>query len=482
MSDEQTQGAQTIDEPRNGRLDVLRTVEGDKHDAALAPKPGSRVIAAWATVRRHFVRRGETYWGAIFVAGLFFRAWQILFFRGPLDHVFSDPARHLDNARHFLEPGPMGCSNPYFYQLFLYVVIKLTKEQRTWTHLVNAALSVAYPCVWYGFARTVMKRRINAIRFATLLAFLPTHSVIFEYFMNETLILPLVGASLWASSAAARHRSAWRFILAAALWTCAVLTRSIAVPLGAFALGYALYHQPGRPLVRRPLLAIAAASIAAAGLWIAAQHSLRIFEYATPFGDNTTASIYMVSGAKTYQTTYYKPNKYSYTYIFSSPSFYVSPFDPFYEWHSVREGIFSYATNVETKGADLKKIYWDELLLHRRQLPRLVYENFIFLAFGHSWPESGKGDLVGRVCLQERWIWLPVTLIAVIGSLVFMIRRRKVYFVPALALFATSVLYGLQLVVMEGRYRKPIEPILFLAIFWLIEARRRPARGNFGLD
>ena len=102
----------------------------------------------------------------------------------------------------------------------------------------------------------------------------------------------------------------------------------------------------------------------------------------------------------------------------------------------------------------------------------MIFENLIFLTFGHAWPESGKGDWVGKTCLQERWLWAPTLLVTMIWSLRFMYRRRAIYLVPTIAVFSAAVLYSLQLVIMEGRYRKPIEPLLFLAIVWLFDARR----------
>jgi hypothetical protein len=98
----------------------------------------------------------------------------------------------------------------------------------------------------------------------------------------------------------------------------------------------------------------------------------------------------------------------------------------------------------------------------------------VVLAFGHAWPESGTDSVQGRICLYERFIWFPATVWAVLGSFWFIYRRRQIRVVPALAIFATALLYGAQLVVMEGRYRKPIEPIVLLAIYWLAEARRSP--------
>lgn len=424
---------------------------------------------AWRWLAAH----EATIWKILIVLGAILRILQIMLYRGPLDNVWSDPGRHLDNARHFLKPGPMGCSNAYFYQLFLWVIITLTKEQKLTTHLITAGLCVLHPLVWYGFARNVVQRPVNALRFTAALTFLPTHAIIYQFFMNETIVLPLVGGALWASISAAKRKSAWRYLLAATLWTCAILTRSLTLPLAGLVLLYALYYQRRRPFVVRPLLGLAAAAITAGGLWIAAQHSLRIFEYATPFGDNTWTPIGFLAGTKEYKVSFFKPKNWTYTYVYSSPSLYISPFDPFYEWKTSRKGTYAFTTNIETHGKDLKELFWKLVKQNKAILPTLIKENLIFLTFGHSWPEAGKGNWIGKTCLQERWIWAPLMLITTIWSLRLMYRRRKLYLVPVITVFSLAVLYSLQLVVMEGRYRKPIEPLLFLTLFWLIDARRK---------
>ena len=458
--------------------------ESPTHQSVAPSSPGSsdRGCEARGLSNSSGQRAEDWTWIGLLVLGAVFRVWVLAHLGGPMDNVFSDPERHFYNARNFWEPDPMGCSNPFFYQLFLHIVLRLTHETDDGTLLVNAALSILYPFVWYRFAKTVMKKRINALRFAVVLSFIPTHACIYQFFMNETVMLPLIGASLWATSVAAKRRSAPLFILAAGLWTCTLLTRSIALPLAVFALSYCLFRQLHSKLstvVWRAILSVSAGAIAGSGLWIAAQHSVRILEYPTAFGDNLPASIYMVSDAVAFETTYVKPDYYEYSYSFASPSFYVSPFYPLSDYHSIREGTLSYVANVEMKGRDLRELFWKQLALHAKLLPRLVWENWTYLSFGHSWPESGPDTVMGLVCLHERWIWLPIMLSSVIGSSWFFIRRRVFYLVPALGIFAVALLYGSQFVVMEGRYRKPVEPLAVLALFWLADSsgasRRRPA-------
>jgi hypothetical protein len=55
-------------------------------------------------------------------------------------------------------------------------------------------------------------------------------------------------------------------------------------------------------------------------------------------------------------------------------------------------------------------------------------------------------------------------------------RRRGVAIVPLLTVLFTLCLYGSQATIMEGRYRKPLEPLSMLAVFWLTETKMRRPR------
>ncbi len=433
--------------------------------------------------------RKERFWAALLVGGVVLRVAMELTWRGPMDLLYSDATRHYDNAKRFLDPGPQGCSNPYLYQLFLFLVLRFTGGAKLGISLVNLALSLSYPFFWYRFARTVLRRRIDALRCATVLIYLPTHVVMFSYFMNETLLLPLLGAALWATSVAGRRRSGARFLVAALLWVCAILTRSVVLPASVMALGWCLHRLrfgvvaalvtagvlvgsalAAVPVVaggvdavmlkqQLPLLGAAAAgflvlatlacaswprsrilpvlgawAILAGGLGVAAQHSFKHLRRYTPFGDNTVVAVYFASGAAGYRITYVGGG----TYGFGSPSLYISPFDPFFEWRSSRwkskcpDGLkpwpkycqgktpkereamvdteastFAFVVDPKLLGADVKKTLLETLVKNRAILPRLVFENLVYTSFSHSWPDSGKESGSGLLCLWERWILVP---------------------------------------------------------------------------
>ena len=487
--------------------------------------------------------RRERFWMRLLVAGIVFRTGTILIWRGPMDLLYSDAGRHWDNAKHFLDPGPQGCSNPYFYQLFLFLVIQVTRNAKLAIHLVNVALSLAYPFFWYRFAGTVMRRRLSALRFAAVLMFLPTHVVMFSFFMNETVLLPLLGAALWTTSVAGRRRSGALFVGAALLWVIAILTRSVVLPVSVVAMGWCIHRMrvpalaafpvaavlvgsaiAGAPalaevIAKRSLSLVVAGIVAAvlvlvvyclsrplsrvvplfaawtvliSALGIASLHSFKHLKRYTPFGDNSVVVLYFASGAAGYEVDYYGGGHY----IFGSPSLYISPFDPFYNWRSSRwktvcpdappwpkacdnkskkdrdaintaASIFKFVVDPAKKGADVKETLKEVLKENRAILPRLIFENMLLTSFSHSWPDSGKESGPGVICLWERWIWFPLFLASVSKSLLFMFRRRRLYLVPTLALTMILGLYASQITVMEGRYRKPIEPMAVLSLFWL---------------
>jgi hypothetical protein len=411
-------------------------------------------------IKHFFDPRREPLWLFLLVLGAAFRVWNVLGYRNPMDLVFSDASRHLDNARHFLEPGPMGASNPYLYQLFLWLAVKVTHENKVGMGAVAAGLSVAYPLCWYLFASRVVQRRVTALRYTTLISFLPTHVAMFSFFMNETLLLPLLGAAFWATVVAGQRRS-WRFfVLASALWVMAVLTRSVVLPIGAIAMLWAYWRQP-----RKVVTAVAGLALVCIGFGTAAKRAYPMLHRYTPFGDNSNVAIYFVSAAHDYKVTY-TGDRGTYFYFYSSPSLYVSPFEPFYDFKSARTGQVEFTIDVTKQGADLRETFSKELAAHRSMLPRMIAENLLFLSFSHSWPDSAREGVPGQICLWERWIWFPIILFTFFGSIVAM-RRRGWALLPMLTVLFTLCLYGSQATIMEGRYRKPLEPLLMLTVFWL---------------
>lgn len=415
--------------------------------------------------------RGQTLWKILIVGELLHRVYMMFFLWGPMNTIYSDMSRHWDNAAHFLKPGAMGASNPFFYQFWLWGFRQLTHDNRIAMNIMAISLSWAALLSWYLVARTVVKEKRTALMYTALFGLIPTHALMYMYFMPETVLMPLTGIALALTLRALKRPSAIRFLGSVFFWVCAILTKSVALPVAFVSSAYALWQQRRRRL----LLLIPALAITAAGFGIAGQRAYTHFGRYTPLGDGTLVSIYFVSGKRDYQVAWMNKKVSTGTFIFSSPSFYISPFHPI-KWQSSRAGLVRFTLDPGLHGKDVEKTFMEQLRQNKDKLPQLIYENLIFLSFGHHWPLSGLDNWNGKICLHERWIWFPIFLASTILSLLWL--RRKRAFFPAITLFATIALYGSQITVMEGRYRKFIEPFTVLAVMASVERIRLARKGN----
>jgi hypothetical protein len=401
----------------------------------------------------------ERVWTILVGVAFAFRAWAVLLYQNPMDNLWSDPRRHWDNAQHFMDPGPMSTADPVLYQFLLHLVQQVTHENRYLIGILATLLSFSFPLSWYFFAREVLTTRIAALRLMALMAALPTFAFNYCFFMTETLLMPLMGVALTFTFRAKRKPTAGYFLLAAFFWMLASLTRTVVLPYAIICLAWVAWEQR-----RRVWSVLLAGAIWAGGLSGAAVHSYKHFNVYSPFGNfNQLLPIYFLSGAKTYKVHFGN----DYTYYFSSPSLYLSPFAPI-PWESSREGTYEFTFFRQKEGADLKQLRNELFASNWRMLPRLVMENVIFLAFGHSWPESGTGSVTNIICLWERWIWFPTIVAAMVLS-VRMIRRRGLHFFPVMSILFVAGLFSAHLAPTEGRYRKPIEPLCLLVVSLALE-------------
>lgn len=417
--------------------------------------------------------RTEALWRRVVAFGLLMRV-ALIVYVSPLDRRFSDAQRHWENAQQFFDPGPMGAADPYFYQAFLHGVQVITGSSRLGIGLVTIALSCANPLAWYLVARQVLATRHAALRVTGVMALLPTFVVSYTFFMTETVLLPLMGFALWATFRAQRQRSGKWFVLAAALWCMAALTRSVALPFGVVGLAWAL----AKVWKRVGPVAVSLA-IWAGALTLSARHSYPHFGQYSPFGNfNQLVPIYFLSGAKTYRVNFGK----DYVYYFSSPSLYTNVMWPL-PFTSVRTGTYEFTLDKQQHGADLARVRKELLVSNWRMLPMLVMENVIFLAVGNSWPEADATigyPVLGIICFNERAIW-PWIIAAALWFCIRILRREGLQFFPVMTLLWVAMLFSAHLAPTEGRYRKPIEPVLLIAVALGVE-RWRKTQGTTGMQ
>jgi hypothetical protein len=385
------------------------------------------------------------------------------FFNSPLSHLFSDPLRHWNNGLNFLHPDLMGGDDPFLYQAWLAALQALSRGSEPWINLGCALLCVLMPYGWYRALREILPKAWS-YGGASLIGLWPSCFGMYAYFMNETLLLALSGAGFWATFRARRKGTAGAFALASLIWTCAAFTRTVAVPLAMLNMLYLIMAQPGK---------LRSLSIAAGVLLMllvpAAWHSRAGVGFVAPLGNLYLNEIYAASGKRDISIDAGAAGNY----VFGSPSFYNPSFYPFSDWISERSGVYDIHVDLSHGSRD-----WHRELKRaraQRSFPRWRqrWDDFLFLMFAQSWPDNDRGTLSGWLSLWNRWLWLPLVLAVGVGATRGRFQGRD-WLLPicGFGVFALLVLQSEG--AMEGRFRKPLEPI-FLAAAIVMAYRSRHA-------
>jgi len=296
----------------------------------------------------------------------------------PLDHRFSDPLRHWENGLAFLHPSVMGSDDPYLYQLWLYLLQRVAGNTDNLVLLGCGLLCAVMPYGWYRALRELMPREA-ALTGAVLMAVVPDFWSIYGYFMNETLLLSLAGLAFWLTFRAHRKGTVSAFTAACVLWIAASFTRAAAVPFALVSLLWIWWPSPHRVLKA----ACAAASLILFAI-PAGLHGEAKLGFFAPFGNLYLHHIYRDSGRARIELDFGTEG----SYWFASPSFANPTFYPFSDWTTKREGTTKVAIDLGRGRADW--IREEERAAKESTLSPLTdtLENFLFLAFGQSWPNN----------------------------------------------------------------------------------------------
>ncbi len=397
----------------------------------------------------------------LFVYALIFR-FMVPVYDNPMENLFSDPARHWQNGQYLLTPTFIGGIDPKLYQLYIHLVQWISGSKPAVVAVLTGALSVFTGWVWYRACRELFTRR-TALALGIVIALCPSLSAIYTLFMNETLLLALMGAGFWLTLRASRKQELGAALLAAAAWVLTCYTRLIALPMAIACLWYLLLLLPRD---RWKVAAFAVVFFAAAAI-PAGWHSYQKLKVIAPFGLPHMAQFYHYGHLRTVQI-----NSNEGLYIFSSPSFYHPLGDPFFTYEYCRpegtaietintaNGIDDWKAAVEDAKSkyDADK-YWCDM-----------QDNLAFLFLGNSWPDSGpKADYkwLYYINFQLRWLW-PVLMLGLLICAPLVKKSKPEMLVFTCALGLLLMLIFQQSGVMEGRYRKPLEPLLliFAAMFF----------------
>ena len=384
------------------------------------------------------------------------------FFNSPMTHLFSDPLRHWNNGMQFLHPDLMAGDDPFLYQAWLAALQWVSRSDAA-INFGCAVLCVLMPYGWYRALREILPKTW-ALGGAALIGLWPSGLAIYAYFMNETLLLALLGVGFWATFRARRKRTLSAYALAGLIWSCAAFTRTVAVPLALLAVGYLLLMQPSK--LRGSLIAL---GLLALLLIPAAWHSRAGVGFVAPLGNLYLNEIYAESGNRDINIDAGAAG----SYVFSSPSFYNPAFYPFSNWVSERSGAFDIHVNLAKGSSDWRS----ELKRAREQRTyprwRQRWDDFLFLLFAQSWPDNDRSTVSGWLSVWNRWLWLPLVLTVAWGVLRGRFYGRE-WLLPICGVGVFALLSLQSEGTMEGRFRKPLEPIfLAAAVVMLYRSRHR---------
>jgi hypothetical protein len=392
-------------------------------------------------------------------------------FNSPLQHLYSDPARHWNNGLHFMDPDVMGGGDPYLYQLWLFALQRLAGLAAAAGASASAVvllgcglLCAAMPYGWYRALRELL-REDWALGGALLIGLVPETLGIYGYFMNETLLLSLSGFAFWLTLRAVRLGTVSGFAAASLLWLGVGFTRLLLWPAALLALGWsALVGVQPRQWLRCGAVLLAQFALFALPAGLHCRAALGFF---SPVGNLYLNEIYRESGSRLIALDFARQGSYE----FGSPSFFNPTFYPFSGWTTSRTG--EIRVSIDTGEGRESWLRAQKQAQATRHFPRVTdaWENLLYLMLGQPWPQNDLHTLVGCSSVWTRWLWPPV--FAVVGAAA--VRRRFVareWLLPASGLLMLVLLAVQQQGIMEARYRMPIDPILLAALIVLLHRRK----------
>lgn len=385
------------------------------------------------------------------------------FFNPPLEHLFSDPQRHWENGANFLHPNIMGAADPRLFQAWMFALRSLSHDFAPTVFLACGFLCAAMPYGWYRALRELQPRR-RALVGAIVIGTLPESISLYGFFMNETLLITLLGFCFWLTLRARRKETVAAFALAAIVWLGAALTRTVVLPMAALCLAWLWLTQAQHLKKLLVGAGIGCLLIVPAGL-----HGSAKLHFFAPFGNLYFNEIYNASGMHDISIDYGPDGIYE----FGSPSFYSATFYPFSTWTTDRSGVVS--VKIDLTQGRAAWISAREGVRTLRSFPawRQRYEDFLHLLFGQVWPNSETGTFFGWLTVWARWLWAPLLLLVSWG----LVTRRyhgDAYLLPLCALGTIALLLLQDEGVMEARFREPIDAVLVCAAL-LLSSRRGAA-------
>ena len=405
----------------------------------------------------------------------------ICFVHNPMDYMWSDPLRHWNNGIHFPRGGYIAAADPIVYQVYIWLLRHVTGENRYLIAFASALLSVLMPWTYYRAARDFGLRKTPALWVWALIAWTPSLFVIYHYIMMETLLLLLEGAALWMTARYLRKGGTEAFLTSIFFWTLASLTKPIVVPLAGVCVLWSWWKKS------TPLRAIAMGALLAIVMLVPQAVRSKIgLGFIAPFGNPWQTRLILRSGARSTYFHFIAPSQEHGRFtpaariadlVFASPSCFIRPLEPVSGW-AIRRAFGDSKAHVTIDGSYGQRD-WKAAYEQFNQDPDEWWaqwrENVILFFFAPSWPETASGEWDGHLEYRARWLWAPLILFVLILNAREFVRRRF-DLIPVAVTLLTLAMALQNAMLMEGRYRKPVEPVLLLNAVWLLS--RKPGRAG----
>jgi hypothetical protein len=381
----------------------------------------------------------------------------------PIDNLGSDSLRHWMNGKRFLNPAYMQGYDPIFYQVYMFLLQGITGGNRYAIALATGLLSTGMPWTYYRAGRELGLSVNRSLFLWTLIVWMPSLFLVYEFFMMETLLLFLIGLSLWMTGRQLRKGTLSSFLVATAAWTLTCLTKTIPAPLAAVCLAYGWWKRS-----RKVSHALAALALAIAMLIPNTVRTYRLMGFPAPFGNTWLPRIHHQAGTK-----YIRIERGKAAWTYSSPSCYIQPLAPLSPWMIDRAYDDSTVrVRIEWLGdQDWHRIY-DEIRVSWGDWLTRWIENMALFLFAPPWPDCYTGTWTGVLNYWLRWIWAPIIFFLAEENFRQFL-RRCFHLIPVATTVFTLWLFSQNIVTMEGRFRKPLEPILLLNLAWAIQMPRK---------
>lgn len=391
----------------------------------------------------------------------------IPFFFHPMENITSDMHTLWKCAATFLSPTYYCATLPKLFLFYLYLQQSLVGILPYEVGFVAiavfaGALCALLPVVWYLACREIMPP-IWALAAGILIAITPSLYAVYAYFLSETLALVLMGVAFWLTFRAIRLRKLRAYAGAVALWMLALLAKQTMLPFALGALAYAWIKQPAR---QRPKAAIITLCVIAAFMVPAGLHSYGALKIFAPLRYGGSAKLYRLSDTIGYGYRVSTGEMFRST----SGSMQRNPFEPFGVYRSWRKhGISEFyidATNPNT---------WKENIARLKQTHTLRHalldteDAIVYLFFSSSWPDDNDKNWLNGSSYHTRWMWAPLLLLVLLSAPVRKLDEKGAFILTCTGGMILLLMFQ-QSAVMEGRYRKPLEPLLLVSAIILLRS------------